>query len=75
MDHGPDAPSVICGQGTKTAIGLVAARDHRPDYVMAIDADDFVRRDLTAFVHDHDANNGWVVKRGWVYSRARNAYR
>jgi len=67
--------SVIWDKGTKTAIGLVAARDHRPDYVMAIDADDFVRRDLTAFVHDHDGHNGWVVKRGWVYSRARNAYR
>jgi len=75
--HGPRtgrAP-VIWDKGTKTAIGLVAARDHQPDYVMAIDADDFVHRDVAAFVRDHDGDEGWVVKRGWVYSRARNAYR
>src|SRR6185437_4775942 len=75
--HGPRtgrAP-VIWDKGTKSAIGLVAARDHQTDYVMAIDADDFVHRDVAAFVRDHDGDEGWVVKRGWVYSRARNAYR
>jgi hypothetical protein len=66
---------VIWDKGTKTAIGLVAAREYRPDYVMALDADDFVHRDVTAFVHAHSGHDGWVVKRGWVYSRARNAYR
>lgn len=75
--HGPRtgrAP-VIWDKGTKTAIGLVAARHYRPDYVMAIDADDFVHRDVAAFVRAHDGDEGWVVGRGWVYSRARNAYR
>jgi hypothetical protein len=66
---------VIWDKGTKTAIGLIAARDHRPDYVMAIDADDFVHREVAAFVHDRLGRSGWVVNRGWVYSRARNAYR
>jgi hypothetical protein len=66
---------VIWDKGTKIAIGLVAARAHRPDYVMAVDADDFVHRDVTAYVHAHGGHDGWVVKRGWVYSRARNAYR
>ncbi|UMB67554.1 glycosyltransferase family 2 protein [Mycobacterium paraterrae] len=66
---------VIWDKGTKNAIGLVAARDYQPDYVMPIDADDFVHRDVTAFVRDRPSRDGWVVKRGWVYSRARNAYR
>jgi hypothetical protein len=66
---------VIWDKGTKNAIGLVAARDHGPDYVMAIDADDFVHRDVAAFARDHGGHDGWVVNRGWVYSRARNSYR
>ncbi|WIM88712.1 glycosyltransferase family A protein [Candidatus Mycobacterium wuenschmannii] len=75
--HGPrtgPAP-VIWDKGTKNAVGLIAARDCRPDYVMPIDADDFVHRDMVAFVRDRPGHTGWVVKRGWVYSRARNAYR
>jgi len=56
---------VIWDKGTKIAIGLVAARAHRPDYVMAVDADDFVHRDVTAYVHAHGGHDGWVVKRGW----------
>lgn len=66
---------VIWDKGTKNAIGLIAARDCRPDYVMPIDADDFVHRNVAAFVRDCPGRDGWVVKRGWVYSRARNAYR
>src|SRR5258705_7160070 len=33
---------VIWDKGTKIAIGLIAARDFGPEYVMAVDADDFV---------------------------------
>ena len=54
--------------------GLIAARDFGPEYVMAVDADDFVHRDVAAFPRDHLGRAGWVVKRGWIYSRARNAY-
>lgn len=70
---GPAA--VIWDKGTKIAIGLVAARDYRPEYVMAVDADDFVHRDLAAFVNARPGNSGWMIQRGWIYSRARNAYR
>jgi hypothetical protein len=66
---------VIWDKGTKNAIGLIAARGCRPHYVMPIDADDFVHRQVAAFVRDHQGHDGWVVKRGLVYSRARNAYR
>lgn len=65
---------VIWDKGTKIAIGLIAARDFGPEYVMAVDADDFVHRDVAAFARDHPGRAGWVVKRGWIYSRARNAY-
>ncbi|OMC35547.1 hypothetical protein A5740_00365 [Mycobacterium sp. GA-1841] len=66
--------SVIWDKGTKNAIGLIAAREYRPDYVMLFDADDFVHRDIAAFVHGHPGAAGWVSTRGWIYSRRRNAY-
>jgi hypothetical protein len=66
--------SVIWDKGTKTAIGLIAARAFEPDYVMPLDADDFVHKDIAEFAHSRRGGPGWVVTRGWVYSRARNAY-
>jgi hypothetical protein len=66
--------SVIWDKGTKTAVGLIAARALEPDYIMAFDADDFVHRDIAEFAHSRRGGSGWVVTRGWVYSRARNAY-
>ena len=67
--------SVIWDKGTKNAVGLIAAREFGPDYVMFVDADDFVHRDLAAFVHDRPGHAGWVVKRGLMYSRRRNGYK
>jgi hypothetical protein len=66
--------SVIWDKGTKTAVGLIAARAFGPDYVMPFDADDFVHKDIAEFAHSRRGRPGWVVTRGWVYSRARNAY-
>jgi len=64
----------VWDRGTKTGLGLVAARELAPDYVMFFDADDFLHRDLAGYVHDHPGSPGWVLRRGWVYSRSRNAY-
>ncbi len=69
------AASVIWDKGTKNAVGLIAARDFEPEYVMFVDADDFVHRKLAEFVHARPGHAGWVVKRGLMYSRRRNAYR
>jgi hypothetical protein len=66
---------VIWDKGTKMAIGLIAARELAPEYVMPVDADDFVHRELAAFVNARPGHAGWVVTRGWKYSRTRNAYR
>lgn len=64
----------IWDKSTKLGIGLVAARKFGPEYVMLVDADDFVHRDLAAFSHQHPGQSGWVIKRGLIYSRRRNAY-
>ncbi len=69
------AASVIWDKGTKNGVGLIAARDIGPEYVMFVDADDFVHRELAAFVHARPNHAGWVIKRGLMYSRRRNAYK
>jgi hypothetical protein len=66
--------SVIWDKGTKTAIALIAARAFQPEYVMPLDADDFVHREIAAFAQARPDRAGWAVTRGWVYSRAGNAY-
>jgi hypothetical protein len=75
----PGAPTsfkaIVWDKGTKLGIGLIAARDHAPDYVMIIDADDFVHRDIVAFTSAHAGASGWYISRGWRYSGTRNVYR
>ncbi|MGW0158728.1 glycosyltransferase family 2 protein [Mycobacterium sp. NPDC003323] len=69
-----DLAQHLWDKGTKLGIGLSAARSLDPDYTMFFDADDFVHREVAAFVHDHPGCPGWVVRRGFIYSRTRNAY-
>jgi hypothetical protein len=42
---------------------------------MIFDADDFIHRDLTRIVMSAPDSPGWVIDRGWIYSRSRNGYR
>lgn len=70
-----DRAGVRRDKGRKFAIGLIAAREHRPDFVMLFDADDFVHRGIVAHTKQHPDARGWVIDRGWIYSRSRNAYR
>lgn len=76
-EKGPHAGRLpfVWDKGTKIGIGLIAAREFSPDAVMIFDADDFVHRQLTEFVSARPGASGWVVDKGWIYSRARNAYR
>ncbi|WP_395308575.1 glycosyltransferase family 2 protein [Mycobacterium sp. AMU20-3851] len=83
VDFPPPAPAgthasyqaVVWDKGTKLGIGLIAAREYAPDYVMITDADDFVHRDLVAFTREHAGEPGWYIARGWRYSGKRNVYR
>lgn len=68
-------PAVVWDKGTKLGIGLIAAREYAPDYVMITDADDFVHRELVAFTSHNAGAPGWYIPRGWRYSSERNVYR
>jgi hypothetical protein len=64
----------VWDKGTKLGIGLIKAREFSPTHVMSFDADDFVHRDLAATIHDQPDHDGWVVREGLMYSKARNSY-
>lgn len=51
----------------KIKIGMTVARQYGPAFVMRIDADDFVSRDLVAFTEQHPNDNGWYIKWGYCY--------
>ncbi|MDX1889116.1 glycosyltransferase family A protein [Mycolicibacterium sp. 050158] len=76
LQRGPHTGATACvwDKGTKTGVALAWLRASPPDYVMLLDADDFIHRDLVAYVHRHPTSPGWVVKRGYAYSRRRNVY-
>jgi hypothetical protein len=55
----------------KVLTGFYYARQFDPDYVMAVDADDCVHRDLAGFVVRSAECNGWYIDRGYVYEENR----
>ena len=70
-----DLTSFVWDKGTKIGLGLIAAREHNPDYVMIFDADDYVSRRLVSFARANATRPGWVVSQGWIYSHSAGVYR
>jgi hypothetical protein len=62
-------------KGTKIGIALAAARALTPNHVMIFDADDYVHKGIAEFAATDPHANGWFVDEGYIYSRARQAYR
>ncbi|MDX9875851.1 MAG: hypothetical protein RBS88_13150, partial [Spongiibacteraceae bacterium] len=53
-------------KGRKLAAGAIAARARGSRYVMPVDADDLVSREIPAFVKAHAGSPGWYVTQGWL---------
>lgn len=51
----------------KLAVGMVRAGEHRPDYVMIMDADDLVSNRLVDYAHAHPGENGWMFHQGYEW--------
>lgn len=60
-------------KGTKRAVGVIEAAKHKPEYVMFFDADDFVRKDIVEYCHDHPGKNGWYIHKGFLLMGDRYA--
>lgn len=51
----------------KLAVGMVRVGEHKPDFVMIMDADDLVSNKLVAYSKKNPAVNGWILKAGYRY--------
>lgn len=60
-------PAVLKDKGTKYVIGLKKAEEFNPDYIMFLDADDYLHKDIAGFVNAQGKENGWFVNQGYVY--------
>ncbi len=58
-------------KGTKLAVGVLAARRLDATHVMQFDADDFLSRDIAAFVNSHAGEQGWYFSKGYVFYARR----
>lgn len=52
-------------KGTKILTGLLAAEKYHPDYIVLLDADDFVLKDLVEYIHKHKGGDGWIMSHGY----------
>jgi hypothetical protein len=54
----------------KVMMGLYLAQDHRPSYVMIVDADDCISNQLAEFVNNIPSSqcNGWFISNGYRYT-------
>lgn len=51
----------------KIAVGMVRAGRMRPGFVMIMDADDLVSRQLSQYANSHKESNGWIFEKGYRY--------
>jgi hypothetical protein len=65
--------NVVLNMGTKLIIGILAAKKYDPDYVIFADADDYIGRDISAYVNSHPEENGWIMAHGYKMSGNRLA--
>ena len=56
----------------KLLIAMQRVRELNADYVMPIDADDLVSRNLVSHVLKYPDADGWYVARGWKYQYGRH---
>lgn len=59
----------------KIAIGLIEARKYAPCYVMKLDADDLVSRDLASIIHTRNHKSGYYIERGYRWSEGSRLLR
>jgi hypothetical protein len=62
-----DREGMMLDKTDKVKRGLMAVRQHGGGYVMVVDADDRVHRDVAAWANDHPSTNGWYVDTGYIH--------
>lgn len=65
---GSDKQAQIADKASKVRRGLMAVRAQGGGFVMCVDADDLLHKDLAALATAHPETNGWVIRRGYSYA-------
>ena len=60
-------------KSAKLLDGFNFAQQFKPDYIMAVDADDFINQELAGYVNRNLAN-GYYIDKGYVYDSKPNLY-
>lgn len=60
-----DRLNIRTDKGSKLIVGLLAAREYSPEYVLFFDADDFLINDMASFVNTNPGRKGWIMSRGY----------
>ena len=66
---GPTTAERMADKWLKVKRGLIAVRECAPAYVMVVDADDCVHRDLSRWASPDLSPNGWLLDTGFIWNR------
>jgi hypothetical protein len=64
---GSDKEAQMADKASKLRRGLMSVREKGGGFVMSVDADDVVHKDLAALAAAHPETNGWMIRRGYSY--------
>lgn len=65
---GSNKEAQMADKTSKLRRGLMSVREKGGGFVMSVDADDLVHKDLAALAAAHPEANGWMMRRGYSYS-------
>jgi hypothetical protein len=65
--HSLDIANKNADKARKILRGIEYARQFNPSHVMVVDADDCVSCHLVEFVDQHPEEDGWVMRKGYLY--------
>ena len=71
----PSPQGIFADKGAKLAVGSAHAVGRGAGHVMWVDSDDFVHRDIAAFVAEHPDAPGWYFDAGYFHVRGTRRMR
>lgn len=60
-------------KSAKLLAGFKFAQQFKPNYIMAVDADDFINQEIAGYIK-HNPANGYYINKGYVYTSKSDLY-
>jgi hypothetical protein len=67
--NGPVTGLAACrrDKGSKYIVGLIHAKQYKPDHIMFFDADDYIHCGIAAYCNARPTEPGWFIDKGYAY--------